>query len=138
NDTVLMLASGAAGGKPVVPGTTPWRSLVGAVEDVAGSLVAQLADDAEGASHVAIVEVTGAATDEDARAVAKAVAGSLLVKTAVFGGDPNPGRVRVRIGDATVVAGGTVVPSYFAPDGARKARAALERRHVVLGIELGT
>ncbi len=154
NDTVLMLASGAAGGKPVVPGTTPWRSLVGAVEDVAGSLVAQLADDAEGASHVAIVEVTGAATDEDARAVAKAVAGSLLVKTAVFGGDPNPGRVlqaigasgarvdpgrvRVRIGDATVVAGGAVVPSYFAPDGARKARAALERRHVVLGIELGT
>ncbi|HZP89562.1 MAG TPA: bifunctional glutamate N-acetyltransferase/amino-acid acetyltransferase ArgJ [Actinomycetota bacterium] len=153
NDSVLLLASGAAGGEPVVPGGPSWDVLRGAVEEVATSLVGQLADDAEGASHVAVVEVSGARTEEDARVVARAVADSLLVKTALFGGDPNPGRivqaigasgahvdpelVRVRIGDATVVAGGVVVPDCFVPGGARRARAALEQRHVVLGIDLG-
>ncbi|HZP90887.1 MAG TPA: bifunctional glutamate N-acetyltransferase/amino-acid acetyltransferase ArgJ [Actinomycetota bacterium] len=154
NDTVLLLASGAAGGGSVEPGGPAWEALAGAIEEVARSLVAQLADDAEGASHVAVVEVSGARTHEDARVVAKAVAGSMLVKTALFGGDPNPGRilqaigasgasvdpglVRVRIGDATVVARGVVVPDYFAPEGARAARAQLGQRTVTLAIELGS
>ena len=55
---------------------------------------------AEGATTTLVVQVDGAASDGDARAVARAVAGSLLVKTAVFGRDPNPGRMLQAIGAA--------------------------------------
>ncbi len=66
--------------------------------------MSQLIADGEGATHVMIVDVEGAATEGDARRVAKAVADSPLVKTAVFGGDPNPGRFLQAVGAAGVVA----------------------------------
>jgi glutamate N-acetyltransferase/amino-acid N-acetyltransferase len=152
NDSVLLFASGEAGGAPVAPGTTAWNSLVEAVDEVAASLVDQLAGDAEGATHVLHVEVAGAASDADARAVARAVADSLLVKTAVFGGDPNPGRilqavgasgvpfapedVRASIGGVEVVRDGGIAPSFRGP-GAAGAREALARRDVVIDVSLG-
>jgi glutamate N-acetyltransferase/amino-acid N-acetyltransferase len=140
NDAVLLLASGAAGGDPVVPGTPSWAHLEGAVDAVGGDLAGQLIRDGEGATHVVLVEVEGAADDADARAVAKAVADSPLVKTAAFGGDPNPGRilqavgaagvavdaaaVDVRIGDADVVVGGVIPPAYFEDGGSLREVAA--------------
>ena len=129
NDTVLLFASGAAGGAPVAPGSAAWVHLSEAVAKVGESLVRQLAADAEGGTHVLIVEVIGADADQDARVIAKAVAGSPLVKTAVFGGDPNPGRVLqavgasgipvdpdrldVWFGDAQLATGGVIAPDYF-------------------------
>jgi glutamate N-acetyltransferase/amino-acid N-acetyltransferase len=152
NDTVLLLASGEAGRELVVPGSTSWAAVAEALGSVAGSLVEQLAEDAEGAEHVLLVEVEGAVSDADARAVARAIADSPLVKTAVFGGDPNPGRllqaigaapasldpsrVDVRIGEAPVIAGGAVCRS--SADGwPRAARAALSCRRVDIGVSLG-
>ncbi|MGZ8600751.1 MAG: bifunctional glutamate N-acetyltransferase/amino-acid acetyltransferase ArgJ [Actinomycetota bacterium] len=153
NDTVLLLASGAAGGDLVVPGTDGWDAVVEGVADVADSLVRQRADDAEGASHALLVHVRGAATDADARVVSKAIADSLLVKTAVFGGDPNPGRilqavgssgvafapdaVEASIGDVRVIEGGAIAASYLGP-GADAARAALLEHDVAIEVSLGT
>ncbi len=152
NDTVLLLASGAAGGELVVPGTSEWTQVADALDEVAESLVRQLAADGEGATHVLLVEVSGAETEADARVVAKAVADSLLVKTAVFGGDPNPGRilqaigasgvpflpqlVGATIGGVEVIADGQIAASYV-DGGAEAARAALEDRDVVIGVSLG-
>lgn len=152
NDTVLLLASGAAGGDAVVPGTAGWDGLVGAVDEVASSLLFQLANDAEGASHVVLVEVSGAETESHARAVAKAIADSPLVKAAMFGGDPNPGRIlqaigssgvpfvpeRVDgfIGDVHAIAGGEIAASYL-ETGVEPARAALREREVTIAVSLG-
>jgi glutamate N-acetyltransferase/amino-acid N-acetyltransferase len=152
NDTVLMLASGAAGGDALVPGTAAWGELSTAVAEVAESLLSQLAHDAEGVTHVLLVEVVGARTIADARHVAKTIADSPLVKTAAFGGDPNPGRVlqavgasgvgfeprevAAWIGDVQVIEAGRVAPSYF--DGAAKAaRAAMCAPEILVRVRLG-
>jgi glutamate N-acetyltransferase/amino-acid N-acetyltransferase len=153
NDTVLLFASGAAGGALVVPGSEAWQDLSGAVDEVAASLLLQLAADAKGATHVILVEVSGAENEAHARTVARVIAESLLVKTALFGRDPNPGRilqavgssgvpflpqlVDAFIGDVQVIAGGEIAPSYF-DGGAEAARLALvEEREVVLSVSLG-
>ncbi|HEX9122886.1 MAG TPA: bifunctional glutamate N-acetyltransferase/amino-acid acetyltransferase ArgJ [Actinomycetota bacterium] len=152
NDTVLLLASGAAGGDPVTPGTVAWDRLRDAVDEVGESLVLQLARDAEGANHVLLVHVTGASETRDAQVAAKAIADSLLVKTAVFGGDPNPGRilqalgssgvafrpedVEVWIGDVRVIACGEI-PAAYREGGEDPARAALKAPEVVLAVHLG-
>lgn len=102
NDTVLLLAGGAAGGPGIDPGSAAAAALADAVESVCRDLARQVAADAEGASTTLVVQVDGASTDEDARELGVAVAGSPLVKTAVFGGDPNPGRILQAAGDGGV------------------------------------
>ncbi len=140
NDTVLLLASGAAGDDVVAAGTPAWDELAAAVGIVADDLVRQLIADGEGATHVLLVEVEGAPSEADARVVAKAVADSPLVKAAGFGGDPNPGRILqavgssgvdvhparidVWLGGAHLVEGGAIPPSYFETDGLRASAAA--------------
>jgi glutamate N-acetyltransferase/amino-acid N-acetyltransferase len=93
NDTVFLLANGAAG-NPSLPESDPgFRAIDGAVHSVCGELARKIAIDAEGAEHLITIDVEGCRSDEDARRVAKTVAESALVKTAVFGADPNWGRV---------------------------------------------
>jgi glutamate N-acetyltransferase / amino-acid N-acetyltransferase len=92
NDTVLLLASGASG---VTPSADELRE---AVTAVCADLARQLVADAEGASHDIAVEVVGAATEDDAVTVARAVTRSNLFKAAVFGNDPNWGRVLAAVG----------------------------------------
>jgi glutamate N-acetyltransferase/amino-acid N-acetyltransferase len=92
NDTVLLLASGASGAEPDPD------ALAEAVQGVCASLARQLVADAEGASHDIAVEVVGAATEDDAVEVARAVTRSNLFKAAVFGNDPNWGRVLAAVG----------------------------------------
>ncbi len=155
NDTVLLLASGAAGGEPVTPGTRAWGALHAAVTEVGESLLSQLAHDAEGVTHVLLIDVEGAATTADARAVAKAIADSPLLKAAAFGGDPNPGRVyqavgssgvpfepssvRAWLGDVPVVEGGHIARAYFDPaSGVRDAaRTAVAQPEVRIRVSLG-
>jgi glutamate N-acetyltransferase / amino-acid N-acetyltransferase len=153
NDTVLLFASGAAGARPVAPGSETWDGLAGAVGEVGDRLVRALAADAEGGTHVLIVEVTGAQDEGTARAVARAVADSPLVKTAVFGGDPNPGRILqaagtvegvdvatlgARVGEVEVARDGVIPPAYF-EDGAlaEAARVAMAEDEVRIGLSLG-
>jgi glutamate N-acetyltransferase/amino-acid N-acetyltransferase len=96
NDTVLLLASGASGARPD-PG-----DLAEAVRAVCADLAGQLLADAEGGTKVVSVQVGGAGPVDDALAVARRVADSPLVKTAVYGGDPNWGRVLQAAGTAGV------------------------------------
>ncbi len=92
NDTVLLLASGASGVE------VPEPLLAAAVEEVCADLARRLVADAEGASHDIAVEVRHAAVEDDAVEVARAVARSNLFKAAVFGNDPNWGRVLAAVG----------------------------------------
>jgi glutamate N-acetyltransferase/amino-acid N-acetyltransferase len=96
NDTVLLLASGASGIAP------PQADLDDAVLRVCDDLCAQLQADAEGVTKRVTVTVIGAASDDDALTAARAVARDSLVKTAVFGSDPNWGRVLAAVGMAPV------------------------------------
>jgi glutamate N-acetyltransferase/amino-acid N-acetyltransferase len=97
NDSVILLANGAAGG-PALDGGPGLAALEGAVLDVCDSLAEQLVADAEGAERYFRVAVSSAADDAQARRAARVVAQSPLVKSAVHGGDPNWGRVVAALG----------------------------------------
>jgi glutamate N-acetyltransferase/amino-acid N-acetyltransferase len=108
NDTVFLLASGAAGAGPIEQGTGAARELGQAIEAVARDLARQQAADGEGATTLITCQVSGAADDDDARAVARVVVSSSLVKAAAHGRDPNWGRVvgaagNARLPDAAVL-----------------------------------
>jgi glutamate N-acetyltransferase/amino-acid N-acetyltransferase len=90
NDTVLALANGAAGG-PALSGAA-LDEFSRAVRDVCVELAQSIVRDAEGAKHFVTIEVEGLRTPAEARQVAKSIADSALVKTAVYGADPNWGR----------------------------------------------
>ena len=92
NDTVLLLASGASGARP------DEAALTAAVTAVCDDLAAQLHGDAEGATHDIAIEVRSAASEQEAVVVARSVARSNLFKAAIFGNDPNWGRVLAAIG----------------------------------------
>ncbi|MGW0329254.1 MULTISPECIES: bifunctional glutamate N-acetyltransferase/amino-acid acetyltransferase ArgJ [unclassified Nocardia] len=96
NDTVLLLANGASGVAPAQ------EDLDAAVFTVCDDLAAQLMADAEGVTKRVQVTVTGAASEDEALTVARAVARDSLVKTALFGSDPNWGRVLAAVGIAPV------------------------------------
>jgi glutamate N-acetyltransferase/amino-acid N-acetyltransferase len=100
NDTVLVLASGAAGAAPAAPGSAAAAALGKAITAVARDLARQQAADGEGATTLITCDVTGATDDPAARAVARAVVSSSLVKAAAHGRDPNWGRVLAAIGTA--------------------------------------
>lgn len=147
NDMVLLLASGAAGGEPIVPGTPDGDTFSTALTDLCRSLAVQIAADGEGAEHLIEVTVTGAASLADARKVARTVVSSNLLKAAVHGTDPNwgriasaagqsgvqldPDRLRIGIGPLVVFAGR---PCGFDESAARRA---LRRRTVRLSLDLG-
>ena len=92
NDTVLLLASGASG---IVPDAAGFTGLLSAV---CADLAAQMQADAEGASKVITIEVTGAASEPDAVEVGRAIARCNLLKCAIGGEDPNWGRVLAAVG----------------------------------------
>ncbi|TDQ02976.1 MULTISPECIES: bifunctional glutamate N-acetyltransferase/amino-acid acetyltransferase ArgJ [unclassified Leifsonia] len=92
NDTVALLASGASG---VEPGDDEFAR---ALTDVCRDLAEQLQADAEGASHDIAIEVVNAASEDDAVVVGRAVSRSNLFKAAIFGNDPNWGRVLAAVG----------------------------------------
>jgi glutamate N-acetyltransferase/amino-acid N-acetyltransferase len=92
NDTVLLLASGASSFHPSD------ADFAEAVRDVCSDLALQLLADAEGAEHDIAITVVNAATEDDAVAVGRSVARSALFKTAVYGRDPNWGRILASVG----------------------------------------
>jgi glutamate N-acetyltransferase/amino-acid N-acetyltransferase len=100
NDTVLLVASGSSGAAAIVSGSEAARTFARGVEAVARSLARQQAADGEGATSLITCGVSGARDDVDARAVARSVVGSNLVKAAVHGADPNWGRIVAAAGNA--------------------------------------
>lgn len=147
NDTVLVLASGS-GQVVAAPATPGLAALEEALAEAAESLARQVAEGAEGATRVVVVQVDGAASHDDARRLGRAVAGSLLVKTAIFGGDPNVGRLLQAIGASGVGVVGTDVKVWLGAQpvifGGRiadfddeAARAALKEPEVVVRVSAG-
>ena len=94
NDTVLLMGSGASGVK------LSEAELEESLMQVCGSLAAQLVADAEGSTKTVAITIKGAATEEDAVEVARACARNNLLKCAIFGADPNWGRVLAAVGTA--------------------------------------
>jgi glutamate N-acetyltransferase / amino-acid N-acetyltransferase len=97
NDTVLLMASGAAGVKP------DYKEFTRALTEVCADLARQLQRDAEGASKYVTIEVVGAASETDAVTVGKSVARNNLLKCALAGADPNWGRVLSAVGTTDAV-----------------------------------
>lgn len=100
NDTVFVLASGAAGSAAPAAGSPEEARLEAAVEAVARDLARQQAADGEGATTLIVCQVSGAVDDAEARAAARSVVASSLVKAAVHGRDPNWGRIASATGTA--------------------------------------
>jgi glutamate N-acetyltransferase/amino-acid N-acetyltransferase len=98
NDSVILLANGAAGGDTITSGSLGEETFRHALKEVCIYLAKEIARDGEGASKLIQVTVEGALTENDARVAARAVASSILVKSAVHGGDPNWGRIIVALG----------------------------------------
>ncbi|HEY3279159.1 MAG TPA: bifunctional glutamate N-acetyltransferase/amino-acid acetyltransferase ArgJ [Gemmatimonadales bacterium] len=151
NDTVLLLANGASGIDPARDGAT-WKLFEEAVTEVARTLALAVVRDGEGATKLLEIHVVGAQTEAFAREVGRAIARSVLVKTAIYGADPNWGRVLAAAGAAgvpltperiglqaatdgewiTLAAGGATAH----PDPAR-ARAVFQQHTIRLRLDLG-
>lgn len=101
NDTALLLANGQSGINPARDGAM-WKLFEEAVTEVARTLALAVVADGEGATKQLEVHITGAQTEAHAREVGRAITRSTLVKTAIFGGDPNWGRVLAAAGVAGV------------------------------------
>lgn len=138
NDTVLFMSSGASGH------SLSDAELEEMLMDVCGSLAAQLIADAEGSTKSVSIIVMNAKSESDAVKVARACARNNLLKAAIFGGDPNWGRVLAAVGTADaamdplaidVVLNGVAVCTNSAPDG-DKSTVDFSAREVVIEIDL--
>ena len=102
NDTAIILASGLAGNKLIKNQDSSYKKFSAALIDLCQDLARQMALDAEGATRIFKVVITGAASRADAAKAARAVADYDLVKCAVHGGDPNWGRIICAVGSSGV------------------------------------
>ena len=96
NDTSIMMANGAAGGKPVDDNHEFWDGVLYVLK----SLAKQVVTDGEGATKLIELKVSGAKSDKEARNAGRWIISSALVKTAVFGADPNFGRILAALGNS--------------------------------------
>ncbi len=101
NDTVLLLANGTSGVDPARDGAL-WTQFEAAVQQVARTLALAIVADGEGATKVLEIHVVGGTSEKAAREIGRAIARSTLVKTAIYGADPNWGRVLAAAGAAGV------------------------------------
>jgi glutamate N-acetyltransferase/amino-acid N-acetyltransferase len=147
NDSIMLLANGASGAQ-VRPGSPAHRLFCAALEEVCLHLAKELARDGEGATKLVEVQVHGARSFAQAQKVALTIANSPLVKTALFGNDPNWGRIlaaagragvaidpqhlSLRIGDVRLVENGAPLPFDAAT-----ASAELKQPEVVISLHLG-
>ncbi len=113
NDTVILLANGLAGNKPLRASSAGLKIFQSALDQVTQSLAHMIVEDGEGVTKFVEVQVDGAANHTDARKAAEAVAKSSLVKCAWFGGDPNWGRIMDAIGYSTARVREELVDIYY-------------------------
>ncbi|MCB9708120.1 MAG: bifunctional glutamate N-acetyltransferase/amino-acid acetyltransferase ArgJ [Myxococcales bacterium] len=102
NDMILLMASGASGVAPITSKGPAYRHMRAALEQVLDALATDIVADGEGAEHAVTIQVTGLRGDTACAQVAQTVAQSLLVKTALYGKDPNWGRLIASAGNAQV------------------------------------
>ena len=98
NDMIMVLANGQAGQNEIILGSEDYKIFTAALEKVLVALAKQVVKDGEGATKMFEVNVTEAASEQDARKAARAVSSSSLVKSAIFGNDANWGRILCALG----------------------------------------
>ncbi|MBR3235259.1 MAG: bifunctional glutamate N-acetyltransferase/amino-acid acetyltransferase ArgJ [Atopobiaceae bacterium] len=103
NDTCILLATGAAGGEDIEENTKAFDLVATAIRCACENLARKIAADGEGATKLVTVDVVGAPNDADADTVARSIANSPLVKTAIFGHDANWGRIAAAAGKCGIV-----------------------------------
>jgi glutamate N-acetyltransferase/amino-acid N-acetyltransferase len=153
SDTLLIFATGTAArrGAPRIADGSDKRlaNFRAALADLMHDLALQIVKDGEGATKFVTVRVSGAKTKAAARTIAKSIANSPLVKTAIAGEDPNWGRIvaavgkageeadrdrlAIRFGDLEVAKDGAVAPDYREKDGA----AYMKRQEIVIAVDVG-
>ncbi|MFV0474964.1 MAG: bifunctional glutamate N-acetyltransferase/amino-acid acetyltransferase ArgJ [Pikeienuella sp.] len=150
SDTLIVAATGKAGGAPIADAADPRaRTFEAALREVLIDLARQIVFDGEGISKFVAVKVEGAQSDVSAGVIARAIANSPLVKTAIAGEDPNWGRVvmavgksgepaerdrlSIRFGDVLVAEKGWVAASYTEEAGA----AYMKRGEIEIAVDLG-
>ncbi len=106
SDTVILLASGAVGNKPLTAASRHFRSFAEVLREVCGELARAAVSDGEGATKLVEVHVRSARNNKDAQIAAKSVANSPLFKCAVHGADPNWGRIVMALGKSTAKVAG--------------------------------
>jgi len=102
NDTLLIFANGAAGNPPIAKGSAEYAAFESALHAACDDLARQVARDGEGATKLVEICVDGAPSFAAARHIALTVANSPLVKTAIYGSDPNYGRLIMAVGRAGI------------------------------------
>jgi glutamate N-acetyltransferase/amino-acid N-acetyltransferase len=102
NDTLAVMANGASGTPKLKRGSADFRRFSAALETICAKLALAIVADGEGAKRVIEIEVRGATTESGAKTIARTIANSPLVKTALAGGDPNWGRILAAAGRAGV------------------------------------
>lgn len=115
NDMVLVMANGLASNKKLTKEHPKWHLFIKALKVVCESLAKKIARDGEGATKLIEVQVKGAATEQDAQAIGKSVISSNLVKTAIYGSDPNWGRIVCAIGYSGVLVDPNAVTVSIGP-----------------------
>ncbi|MBW1684217.1 MAG: bifunctional glutamate N-acetyltransferase/amino-acid acetyltransferase ArgJ [Deltaproteobacteria bacterium] len=150
SDTLLLFANGEAG-NPILrgPRSPGVRRFAAAVTEVASALAQDLARDGEGATKLVTVRVSGARSQREAERAARRIANSMLVKTALFGGDANWGRILQTVGAgrvalclerSEVALGGVTVfrrGASTGPAARRRAAAKLRAPELELEVKLG-
>ena len=150
NDSIYALASGAASDRMVEEKSAAGRRLAWALTEVLESLAKKIVADGEGAEHLVRIDVRGARSNADAVQIARTIAGSQLVKTALHGCDPNWGRilaaagrsgarfnpdhVSMKIGSVLIYENGTPV---MTPKTEAKAAETMKRPEYVISVTLG-
>lgn len=114
NDTVLLMANGMSG--IAIDSQKEWRDFNMALDRICTYLAESIARDGEGATKLVHVWVYNASDDKSARKIADAIATSPLVKTAIYGGDPNWGRIMAAAGRAGVAFNPNIACLYIAKD----------------------
>ncbi len=150
NDAVVLLATGRSGARLAAAEGADYERFAAVLETVCGELAHAIVRDGEGATKFVRITVSGGRTEEECRAVAHTIATSPLVKTALFAGDPNWGRILMAVGRAPIAlhdpravvvtlngvrvfAGGAVDPDYREEHGQK----ALAGSEVAIGVDLG-
>lgn len=148
NDSVMLLANGTLKNTPLSAASRDYRKFESALAGMAEELSEMIACDGEGATKMVEIVVRGARTESGAEKAAMAVARSMLVKTAIYGGDPNWGRIMSALGSSGVKFDEQKVDIYFknikmvsrgtGTNNREKAAKALRGRDVVITIDLAS
>jgi len=147
NDSVFAMANGLLGNSPITGGSDEYKEFSNKLNDITYDLACMIARDGEGATKLIEVIVKGAKSETDADKIAKAVSGSMLVKTAVYGNDPNWGRIVAAVGYSGVNINENKIDIYIGKvkvmsngigtNKEKLASRALQNEKVVITVDLG-